>query len=142
MTKTLRIMNNNSGFVFDAAQDDSNGLRLSGHFYRPDEQQFVLQPEQSSGKTCYRIVNKARGTFVHGDDDGTGSLHMYPSTNDRCQLFELQDNGDGVFRMQNIYSKYYIHGNDDGTSSLRMYKEKNNICQLFVFFVKTDTPWA
>jgi len=141
MSQTLRIMNNNSGFVFDAAMDDSNSLRMSGHFYVPDEQEFILQPAQSAGKTYYRIVNKVRSTFVHGDDDGKGYVHMYPSPNDQCQLFELLDEGDGVFRMQNIYSKYYIHANNDGTADLQMRAEKNDTCQLFVFLVKTKTPW-
>jgi hypothetical protein len=134
-------MNNNSGFVFDAATDDSNSLRMSGHFYVPDEQEFLLQPAQSEGKTYYRIVHKARGTFVHGDDDGKGYVHMYPSLNDRCQVFELLKEVDGAFRLQNIYSKYYIHANDDGTADLQMRAEKNNACQLFVFWVKTETPW-
>jgi hypothetical protein len=142
MAHSLLIMNNTSGFVLDAAMDDGYGLRMSGHFYVPDEQLFYLEPVIASGNRHYRIVQKSRGTFVHGRDDGTGDVLMHPSENNRCQIFEPLDvDGSGKFRFQNVYSQFYLHANNDGTSDLQMQREKNDVCQLFLTWTQTKAPW-
>jgi hypothetical protein len=135
MRPTLRIINTTSGFVFHADEDGKGNLIMSGHFYVPESEEFVLQAADGG----YRIVNKKTSYFVHGDDDGKGNLHLINEIFDNCQIFVLEPVGD-KFRLKNKFSGYYVHPDDDGTGNLRMYNELNDKCQLVAFYVLTTDP--